>query len=166
RLDEQLVRPAQPLTLVTGDVAADELIEVRDAIRAHGPISPSSIVASRPRPERVRVLTVPSGIPRKSATSLCDKPPQYASSITSRSLCGRPSSARWTRHETNDASARSAGPRSSEAVSGISAGASVRFRARSTIAFRATAYSHGAPGPRSGRYVRAERQSAANVSRT
>ena len=48
----------------------------------------------------MRVFTVPSGRPRYSATSLCDIPLQYASSITSRSRGCSFSRARCTRHET------------------------------------------------------------------
>src|SRR5205085_10159803 len=137
-LDEEVVDPLQPVALGGRNLAAEELIEVGDLRPAHLN-SPSRASARRPSPARVRVLTVPSGIPRKSATSRCDRPPQYASSMTSRSLRGRSSSARWTRHETNDASARSSGPSSSDGVSGTSIVGSNLLRARSTIAFRATA---------------------------
>src|SRR5439155_20785607 len=68
---EQLVSAPEPLALLRRDVLADELVEVR---RASHRSSPSSRSASRPSPARVRVLTVPSGMPRKSATSLCDSP--------------------------------------------------------------------------------------------
>ena len=59
--------------------------------------SSSSASARRASALRVRVFTVPSGIPRRSATSLCDRPLQYASSMTGRSCSGSTSSARWTR---------------------------------------------------------------------
>ena len=58
---------------------------------------------------RVRVLTVPSGMPRNWATSLCERPLQYASAITSRSCSGSSSSARCTRHDDHSCSARSSG---------------------------------------------------------
>ena len=128
---------AQARALVRREILADELVEVGRAAR--NPSSPSSRSARRCRPLRVRVFTVPSGTFRYSATSLCDRPPQYASSITVRSVCGSSSSARCTRQETKDASARSAGPASLDASSEASAAGSVRARKRSTIAWRATA---------------------------
>jgi hypothetical protein len=70
--DEEVVHAVQALALGRRHVLADELAEVR---AAH-PSSPSRRSASRPRPLRVRVFTVPSGTFRKSATSLCDMPPQ------------------------------------------------------------------------------------------
>ena len=83
--------------------------------------SPSSRSASRASPLRVRVFTVPSGMPRNWATSRCDSSPQYASSSTSRSLSGRSWTARCTRHAMYADSARSAGPGAPDASSGGSA---------------------------------------------
>src|SRR5205823_14730943 len=81
--DEEVVHAVQALALARRHVLADELAEVGRA--AHSS-SPSRRSASRPRPLRVRVFTVPSGTFRNSATSLWDMPPQYASSITVRSF--------------------------------------------------------------------------------
>src|SRR5207248_8965770 len=79
RLDEQLVHAAQLLLLLGIEaLEIDQFVERRHS-------SPSRMCASRWRPLRVRVLTVPSGIPSVSATSLCERPRQYASEITSRS---------------------------------------------------------------------------------
>ncbi len=61
----------ETLARVRRDVVADELAEVRTA---HD--SSSSRSARRASALRVRVLTVPSGMLRNSATSLCDSPPQ------------------------------------------------------------------------------------------
>src|SRR5438067_3939905 len=148
RGDEQAMHLLEPLALAGREILVHHVLEPW----IHANSSPSSTPASRVRALRVRVLTVPSGIARYSATSLCDMPLQYASSITSRSFSGSSSMARFTRHDTYERSARSSGPGSPDGTSGASAvGCSLRARMRSMIAFRATAYSHGAAGPRSGR---------------
>ena len=98
-LDQELVDALEPCAFCRRDLAPDQIVEIGRVLPAHRS-SPYKTSAKRPRPARVRVLTVPSGIPRKSATSLCESPPQYASSITSRSFRGSVSSARWTRHDT------------------------------------------------------------------
>src|SRR5581483_10384453 len=159
--DQQLVRPAELGQLLRRPLVADQLVEV--GRRGHPSSSPRSS-ARRRRPERVRVFTVPSGILRRSEISLCESPCQYASSRTSRSVSGSVSSARCTRQASQDCSACSGGPGASEAVSTGSAGVSIRARPRSAIALRATAYSQGATGPRSRRYVRAARQTEAKAS--
>ena len=53
------------------DLAADQLVEV-----GHLHSSPPSSSARRESALRVRVFTVPSGMPRKLATSVCDNPLQ------------------------------------------------------------------------------------------
>src|SRR5919199_1259346 len=111
--DEEVVDAPEPLALGGGHVLADQVLEV--GTRAHRSSSRRS--ASRRRPLRVRVFTVPSGTFRYSDTSLWDSPPQYASSSTVRSVSGSSSSAR----------------------SGSWAGGWLRARKRSTIACRATA---------------------------
>ena len=67
--EEQVVRRFEPVAL--GIVGVDDLVEGWAAL-AHR--SSSSASASRASPLRVRVLTVPSGIERKVATSLCESP--------------------------------------------------------------------------------------------
>src|SRR5581483_10112649 len=135
-LQEQLVHALEPFPLRAGQLGVDQLVEAR--LAAHSS-SPSSTDASFARPLRVRVFTVPSGRARNSATSLCDMPLQYASSITSRSRGWSSSRARCTRQETSDSSARWAGPGSADASSGSSESAAGPLRrSRSTIAFRAT----------------------------
>ena len=118
RLEEHVVRALQPLPFGAGRVGADEFVQVPVAVHYS---SPSSIDARRARALRVRVFTVPSGRWRYSATSLCDMPLQYASSITSRSRGWSSSRARCTRHATSESSARCAGPGSADASSGSSA---------------------------------------------
>src|SRR5207248_9617492 len=66
--DEQLVHPPQALGLLALHLVADEVAKVPGRHSS----SSSSRSASRARPPRVRVLTVPSGIPSRSAISLCD----------------------------------------------------------------------------------------------
>ena len=102
--DEQVVHALEPRPLARLEVGADELVEV-------GPhrSSSSSASASRASALRVRVFTVPSGIPSRSAISLWESPRQYASSMTGRSCSGSTSSARWTRQAVHDASASSDG---------------------------------------------------------
>src|SRR5919108_349950 len=84
-LQQQLVHPAQPLPLLRAHLLADQIVELR---RPRHASSPSSRSASRASALRVRVLTVPSGMFRYPATSLCDISLQYASSTTSRSFSG------------------------------------------------------------------------------
>src|SRR5207237_6661746 len=120
--DEQVVHAPKPFGLPRRGILADELAEVGFARHESSP--PSSRSASRDSALRVRVLTVPSGSPSRSAISLCDSPLQYASSISVRSRSGNVSSALWTRHEIHDASARSSGPASSAGSSWGSAGGS------------------------------------------
>ena len=91
--------------LLRRQVVAHELVEV-----GASQLLLSSAPASRASAARVLVLTVPSGMSRNSAISLCERPLQYASSSTVRSRSGSSSSARWTRHATQPASARSGGP--------------------------------------------------------
>ena len=69
--EQQVVRAPELLELLLAAVVADEIDEVGPA---HN--SPSSSSARRRRPLRVRVFTVPSGIDRKSAISLCERPLQ------------------------------------------------------------------------------------------
>ncbi len=95
-LDEEIVDAAEPLALGAVDLRADELVEVQGGHAS----SPSKISARRASALRVRVFTVPRGMSRKLATSLCESPLQYASSRTSRSFAGSDSRARWTRQET------------------------------------------------------------------
>ena len=106
----------EPLALGRVDFRADEFVEVR-TWGGHSSV-PSSSCASRESALRVRVFTVPRGIPSESAISLCESPRQYASSMTGRSCAGRISSARCTCHACQDASARSSGPGSSPGSSG------------------------------------------------
>ena len=82
--DEQVVDALQPRVLRWVEVAADEIVEL-----GRHRSSSSSASASRESALRVRVLTVPSGISRRSAISLCESPLQYASSITGRSWLGQ-----------------------------------------------------------------------------
>ena len=96
---QHVVHGAQAGALRGVDLGADQLVEVRRAIHEN---SPSNRSARRASALRVRVFTVPSGMCRYSATSLCDSSLQYASSRTSRSFSGSSSSARWTRHATNE----------------------------------------------------------------
>ena len=63
------VRAQQARALLVRHLLADEIVEVRCPRHCN---SPSSMSARRLRPARVRVLTVPSGMPRKSAISLCE----------------------------------------------------------------------------------------------
>src|SRR5581483_6057101 len=158
RLEQELVHALEPSTLLRA-----QALGIDPVVEPHA-TSSSSTSARCASAARVLVLTVPSGIASRSATSLWERPLQYASAITSRSRSGSRSSARCTRHCTHAASARSSGPASRDGSSGASAGGSFRARLRSTIAFRATPYSHGAPGPRSGLYVLADRHTEANVS--
>ena len=72
RDEKRLVRGEQVLALPGGNVGADQVVELGSGHR----VSPSSSVASLARPLRVRVLTVPSGMPRYPATSLWESPPQ------------------------------------------------------------------------------------------
>src|SRR3954454_7139483 len=146
--DQQVVCAAKGCQLLGRALVADQLVEIGGW--GHVSSSPSSS-DSRRSPERVLVLTVPSGTSRRSEISLCDSPRQYASSSTSRSVPGSVSIARCTRQASQECSACSGGPGSSDAVSTGSAGVSTRARPRSAIALRATAYSHGATGPRSRR---------------
>src|SRR5262245_38796007 len=71
-LDQQVVGTAEAFPLLCRHVRADELVEVRWTAHCS---SPSRRSARRLRPDRVRVLTVPSGMFRKSATSLWDRLP-------------------------------------------------------------------------------------------
>src|SRR5262245_54477048 len=71
-LDQQVVHAAETFPFLSRHVCAEELVEVRCTAHCS---SPSSTSASRPRPDRVRVLTVPSGMFRNSATSLWDRLP-------------------------------------------------------------------------------------------
>src|SRR3954466_10140859 len=68
-LAKQLVHMLQPLPLRAGRVGAYQLVQGRLPVPR---TSPSSADASRARPLRVRVFTVPRGRWRYSATSLCD----------------------------------------------------------------------------------------------
>src|SRR5207237_2510228 len=103
--EEEVVDALEALALASVETfAADQVFEVGPGHAS----SPSRRSASRARPLRVRVLTVPSGISRNWATSLWERPLQYASSSTARSLSGSSASARWTRHETHAVSAPSA----------------------------------------------------------
>ena len=72
-LDQQLVHALEPRALLGREVLAHELAEV--GLSRHSS-SPSRRSAMRASAARVRVLTVPSGIPRYSATSDCERPPQ------------------------------------------------------------------------------------------
>src|SRR5262249_35416259 len=148
--DEQVVHPLQAHLLLLGKIVANELAEVGFA--SHRRSSDSRRSASRARPLRVRVFTVPSGTLRNSEISLCESPLQYASSSTARSELGSSANARCTPNACHPVSARSCGPASVDATSGGSPPTSWRrARALSTIAFRATVYSQGPPGPRSDR---------------
>src|SRR5439155_24004651 len=121
------------------DRGGDEINEHGAVRRADHSTSTSRMPARHDSALLVRVFTVPSGMWRYSATSLWDISLQYASSRTSRSFSGSSSSARCTRHETYEDSARSAGPGSPDARSGTSAAGSTFALMRSTIALRATA---------------------------
>jgi hypothetical protein len=72
--DEQIVHVLQPLALLVAEIDVDELVEVRRP--RHASSSPSRTPARRDSALRVRVFTVPSGMCRNSATSLCDRPLQ------------------------------------------------------------------------------------------
>src|SRR5262249_36715503 len=85
-LDGHLMHLLQAGPLVGWDVVTDELGEFWSSLVHPRSSSPSSRSAIRARPLRVLVFTVPRGMPRKSATSLCERPPQYASSSTDRSV--------------------------------------------------------------------------------
>jgi len=58
------VHALEAFGLVRLEIVADEVAEVGPAAQS----SPSRISASRARAARVRVLTVPSGMPRNSET--------------------------------------------------------------------------------------------------
>ena len=73
RGEQELVDALEPRTLLVGEVA-DELAEVGGLV-GH-PSSSSSWSARWASAARVRVFTVPSGIPRYSATSDCESPLQ------------------------------------------------------------------------------------------
>ena len=70
RRDEQTVHRFEPVAL--GIVRIDDRVEGGRSGLAH--TSPSSASARRASPLRVRVFTVPNGIERKDATSLCESP--------------------------------------------------------------------------------------------
>src|SRR5205807_4833911 len=125
-LDEKIVDTLEPCALLGRHVGAEELVELGRT--GHDASSFSRTSARRASALRVLVLTVPSGMFRKSAISLCERPLQYASSSTLRSFSARSSSARWTRSDVQLASACSSGPASGEGVSGGSAAGSRRER--------------------------------------
>ena len=70
--EQQVVGAPQALPLLGGHVLADQFVEVGLA----GQFSSSSASASLLSALRVRVLTVPSGMFRKSAISDCESPLQ------------------------------------------------------------------------------------------
>ncbi len=69
--DEELVHALETRAFGRLEAASDQIVEVR----RHSS-SPSRASASRESALLVRVFTVPSGIPRRSATSLCERPRQ------------------------------------------------------------------------------------------
>src|SRR4029079_12052762 len=71
--DQHVVDALQARPLIGRQVVPDQVSKFRWL--AHES-SPSNASASLERALRVRVLTVPSGIPTKSAISLCESPPQ------------------------------------------------------------------------------------------
>ena len=87
--DEELVHTLEARALDRLEIRTDERVEV-----GRHRTSSSRASARRARALLVRVLTVPRGMWSRSATSLCESPPQYASSITGRSCSGSTSSAR------------------------------------------------------------------------
>ena len=156
-----------------GGATAPGAARPRSSSRAPGGAAPAPPACPRRRPARGNRVRSSQLLqltrPGASARCVCVSSPYRAGfrgNRRSRSARARPStpararsarcpgscsSARCTRQATQDCSARSGGPGASDAVSTGSAGGSIRARPRSAIAFRATAYSHGATGPRSRR---------------
>jgi len=129
------VRAPQALPLLLGHLLADQIVEVRYPDSLQLPFEQIGQVAETGARARLGPCEWDAeevgdlALRKLSVVRELD----HVALVVAQSL-----EARCTRHETYEVSARSAGPGSAEAVSGTSAGGSLRFLLRSTIALRAT----------------------------
>src|SRR6266545_2883196 len=170
-LPQQPIDAAEQEQLPLAGVAACDVREhLRIVVRAeevgqalpcllvgHGLSSPSR-VASRLRPRRVQLFTVPSGTPKSLAISLCERSWWYASSSTVRSCRGRRSSADSSQKRSTS------GPSSAPASTWSPIGSGMRWTRRLIATLRASVSSQAGGVPRSASKRLALRQTRANTS--